>query len=385
MTDPADRTEPSAAADLSPRVRHAVAHLRSRIIEGELPPGHRLPTLRDLARQIGVSYGVINSAIAHLQGVGQLETRPGSGTFVARQSHVVASAGGEVCMLIHGRQPGFAEYIEPIIIAIQDRGMTLRPVVYEHNDVAHLREQVESWCAQPPRAVILKGPPAPLLRAIGRRRLPPIRFITLYCVPDARIGRWHNVRPDETDAYYLAARYLVRQGHERLGLRVGRRTSAEQIDNANISLRPKVRGVQQAIHEADMKNGLSLHEQIVSPDDPHQLTLEPQQIDNLIAWLTGPDAPTAVIEKLQRLACIRVACEQAGLRFGEDVAVVGIGEPDIGDSVELPCVSENTTEIATQVVTLVADDDPAIDRTARHIIVRPRFIARKTFKRLSSM
>lgn len=62
--------------------------LRTQIIEGvrdgRLPPGTRLPTVRDLASQLNMAVNTVARAYRELEAAGVLETRGRFGTFVAR-------------------------------------------------------------------------------------------------------------------------------------------------------------------------------------------------------------------------------------------------------------------------------------------------------------
>ena len=62
--------------------------LRTQIIEGvrdgELTPGTRLPTVRELAGQLGLAVNTVARAYRELESAGILETRGRFGTFVAR-------------------------------------------------------------------------------------------------------------------------------------------------------------------------------------------------------------------------------------------------------------------------------------------------------------
>ncbi len=64
-------------AQLYRRIRHS-------IISGQLPAGARLPSTRDLVGQLGVSRNTIVYAFDQLVAEGYLESRLGSGTYVAR-------------------------------------------------------------------------------------------------------------------------------------------------------------------------------------------------------------------------------------------------------------------------------------------------------------
>ncbi len=59
-----------------------VANLTERIQQGQLKPGHKLPTESEIMATLGVSRTVVREALSRLQASGQVETRHGIGTFV---------------------------------------------------------------------------------------------------------------------------------------------------------------------------------------------------------------------------------------------------------------------------------------------------------------
>ena len=72
-------------APIKPRQRYedVADRLAADIRAGRLAPGERLPSERDLARRLEVGRASVREAIAALQVAGMIETRPGSGSFVA--------------------------------------------------------------------------------------------------------------------------------------------------------------------------------------------------------------------------------------------------------------------------------------------------------------
>ena len=70
---------------IKPRQRYedVADRLAADIRAGRLAPGERLPSERDLARQLEVGRASVREAIAALQVAGMIETRPGAGSFVA--------------------------------------------------------------------------------------------------------------------------------------------------------------------------------------------------------------------------------------------------------------------------------------------------------------
>jgi DNA-binding transcriptional MocR family regulator len=68
-----------------PLYRQLAASVQQRIRSGALPPRTRLPTVRQLAEQLGVTRLTIHSAYAELQSGGWIEATVGRGTFVAER------------------------------------------------------------------------------------------------------------------------------------------------------------------------------------------------------------------------------------------------------------------------------------------------------------
>src|SRR5919202_4817905 len=64
--------------------------IQRRIRSGALPPGARLPTVRELAQQLGVTRLTVHSAYSELQAGGWVEATVGRGTFVAAQPEPAA-------------------------------------------------------------------------------------------------------------------------------------------------------------------------------------------------------------------------------------------------------------------------------------------------------
>jgi DNA-binding transcriptional regulator YhcF (GntR family) len=60
--------------------------LRTRIGDGDFVPGERLPGMRDLAEEIGVNLNTVRAVYQRLEQEGLIESRQGSGTFVAPSS-----------------------------------------------------------------------------------------------------------------------------------------------------------------------------------------------------------------------------------------------------------------------------------------------------------
>lgn len=73
------RPRPRSTGDTADEV---VRRIRGMIDDGELTPGTRLPAERELAVRFGVARGSLRTALRTLQGMGVIESRHGSGTYV---------------------------------------------------------------------------------------------------------------------------------------------------------------------------------------------------------------------------------------------------------------------------------------------------------------
>lgn len=71
-----------------PLYQQLAQDIQRRIKAGTLPPGTRLPTVRELASQLGVTRLTIHSAYSELQSGGWVEATVGRGTFVAAQFEI---------------------------------------------------------------------------------------------------------------------------------------------------------------------------------------------------------------------------------------------------------------------------------------------------------
>jgi len=81
-----------------------------RIHDGQLRPGERLDTERELAAQFGVSRGVIREAIKVLVALGLVESRQGSGTYIS--NHQVPSISRSLILSARPEPDSLAEMAE---------------------------------------------------------------------------------------------------------------------------------------------------------------------------------------------------------------------------------------------------------------------------------
>src|SRR5262245_24812586 len=88
--------EPGSNIPLYAQIREG---LREQIEAGSLAPGMRLPSSRQLAADLRVSRITVTNAYAELEADGLIESRAGSGTFVAPTWHRPGVGAGAVAAL----------------------------------------------------------------------------------------------------------------------------------------------------------------------------------------------------------------------------------------------------------------------------------------------
>jgi GntR family transcriptional regulator len=67
-----------------PAYRQVVDQVRQALRLGLLRPGDRLPTVRDVVKQIAINPNTVHRAYRDLEAQGLTEGRPGSGTYIRR-------------------------------------------------------------------------------------------------------------------------------------------------------------------------------------------------------------------------------------------------------------------------------------------------------------
>jgi len=68
-----------------PFYRQIIDQVKSAMVTGVLEPGHRLPTVRQLAVDLSINPNTVSRAYMELELTGLVETQMGSGTFISHK------------------------------------------------------------------------------------------------------------------------------------------------------------------------------------------------------------------------------------------------------------------------------------------------------------
>lgn len=85
-------TAPYVASEVRPTSDGIADHFRGLIAAGILAPGERLPSVRQLARDLSIAPGTVAKAFQRLDADGMITTRHGSGTRVADRQGALPTA-----------------------------------------------------------------------------------------------------------------------------------------------------------------------------------------------------------------------------------------------------------------------------------------------------
>ena len=103
-----------------PFYRQIIDQVRSSITTGELDPGDRLPTVRQLAVDLSINPNTVIRAYRELEIEGVLETHQGSGTFVGKKPPEIDKL---------ERQRMLDQILTELLARASDYGLTLDEVL----------------------------------------------------------------------------------------------------------------------------------------------------------------------------------------------------------------------------------------------------------------
>jgi DNA-binding LacI/PurR family transcriptional regulator len=305
-----------------PVVAELAQRMASRIEDGSLQAGQRLPAVRSLAQAYGVSLNSIQSALRHLEGRGLIESRPRRGNFVTSSAASISTSARQIGFVRYytpgksgGRPEVLAERdawgqyilqgVEEVLIEA-DHNLTLLSSMGQKDWAPRMLERLNQMQSQLAGVVLYATPGIePILQELDRRNLPWIT-INRYA-----FDQTHNfVCMDYLDAGLCVGRLLEAVGR--------RRVAVLGVDMAHsISSKERVLGLLQARLTAGQ--GL---------EEVHLLDCE--DWFEVSAWramnqFLGANPPPEAIFAAGDFLCFGAirACQEHGLRVPEDVAVIG--------------------------------------------------------------
>ena len=209
----------------TPRYQQVISILKEKIESGEYPVGSKLPPERELQDTLGLSRMTINRAILELADHGLVKREVGKGTFVIRNS-VPQSQLRSLGLITPSHrslleQPFYWEVMEGVDDEV--RLGNYRSVIAGKEEILLHQENLDAYFSDMGLSgVILMGQMRPeLLQRLQKSPLP------IVCLNFS--GEAHGLDSVVVDAErggFLAARYLLKLGHRRIGLVLGPKENA---------------------------------------------------------------------------------------------------------------------------------------------------------------
>jgi len=210
--------DPRSNLGIAAQIRARIGFL---VADGELAPGDRLPSVRDLAAQLGVNVNTIRAAYAELQRDGLARTRHGVGTVVLASPPARLPVGARplgvntVAVLIGGLDPFYLALLRGIEDVAAEHGTLV--LIVDTRDSPSLAEAML-------RRLIARGVDGIIAVSVGGLdeepgstepddgRLPPIVYV------DQPDRKGQVLLFDGRAAGYAATHHLREHGHERIGI-----------------------------------------------------------------------------------------------------------------------------------------------------------------------
>ncbi|MCF6178799.1 MAG: FadR family transcriptional regulator [Geopsychrobacter sp.] len=118
-----------------------VTQIKNLIANGDLKPGERIPSERELAAFLGVSRPSVREAIMVLEAMGFLESRQGGGTFV--RSLTERSIADPLASMVERRDPRMLQALTEVRMGLETWSAYLAAKRAEDSEIARLRELYE--------------------------------------------------------------------------------------------------------------------------------------------------------------------------------------------------------------------------------------------------
>jgi GntR family transcriptional repressor for pyruvate dehydrogenase complex len=123
-----------------------VEQIKKLIAKGELKPGDRIPSERDLATMLGVSRPSVREAIMVLEAMGFLDSRQGGGTFV--RTLTGTSIANPLAILIEQRDPELLRALAEVRMGLESWSAYLAAQRAEAHEIAEMRRLYEIMAEQ---------------------------------------------------------------------------------------------------------------------------------------------------------------------------------------------------------------------------------------------
>jgi len=290
------------------------------IASGELEPGTRLPTIRELAGQLKINMHTARQAYHALQDDGLVETGPGRGTRVLpiAMSKLISTASAVASHTVGVLLPNPTPFYAPLMLGLEETATRLGYLLitcFTHDSLETTRRLAQQLVSKNVDGLIAV---APVGDAVDPSRLPGLPIVSV----DAPQVAVNSILFNLSGAGYESTRHLLWHGHKRIGLITAPLTAH--------SSREPVRGYKRALRAA----GLTPDESLIV-EVPGYMREFGYRAGQRMLELKKP--PTAIFVSGDILAMGAMqALKDAGRRIPEDIAIASKDNIDFAGLIEPP-------------------------------------------------
>lgn len=227
MAEPAPFAQLSREPTLAERVGESIL---KRIVEGELKPGDKLPSERELGEQFGVSRTVVREAVRSLTGRGVVAVRAGSGLRVAAIDPAAVSE--SLALLLRSDREFDYQYVHEVRVMLEVETAGVAAARANETDIEALRRAAEAMehARSSEQAALCD---LDFHRAIARATRNPFYLVLHDAIGDALIAvRRENHasggRDDAVEAHRKIAACI--SAHDRLAAEAAMRNHLEVVE-----------------------------------------------------------------------------------------------------------------------------------------------------------
>lgn len=341
------------------------------IVNGQLNPGDRLPSIHLMADRLGINLHTVRSAYHKLEQDGLVVTRQGRGTHVlsfdplkyalAARDQISHTIGVILPSLTNPFYHGFLQGVQ----TIAEESQTLLFVSNTNDDPGAPWRDFYRLSAKGVDGILVVShdvseifhPDDP--QADQQKSLP---FITV----DWPGAEGYSVTVDLESAGYQATRHLMDHGHRRIGLI----TFTQELAN----IRPVDRGYRRALEE----KGLHLDPSLVMRVPGFDLASGAEGARRLLALRERPTAIFAIADMLA-LGAIK-AIKNAGLRIPQDLAIASFNDIPAAALVEpqLTTVAAPTVQLGKEAMKMLQVLIEGKEPPQREIVLPAHLIVRQS-------
>lgn len=282
-----------------------ISDLRRRIIAVGFKPGDRIPTQKELARELGVSVVTVGQAMQHLQEEGFVTATRGKGTVLNKRPSVVSQKPRSYGLLITAadvNDPVLALPVKALQNACAQRGNPLHILPCGHSRVT--RSQLKIWAKDMDACFVVGTSRPDFVQAIGTLDKPVIFHGEFY---QELCPAWAGQYTVDVEAIaMMSLQFLINLGHKNiLLLRSGGSCYLESLGTCFDS-------AAQHLKIGDEFRQLSISLKSDGTELPELLRNEYREITAL------------VVDGGQRTSRILYTLGQNGIRVPEDMSILAL-------------------------------------------------------------